>query len=137
MDKVLTYSHMTQDIEARTEQPGAEQSNKQPAGKPASKKRKLLSRKTAAAALAVPRQTTAEQSNGAVEHSGPAGSSRSGPKTAPAPIDDKETDAEAAGAKHSGPIRNRKSGQKRPRQVPTPQIGQPKVSFLLCWQVMI
>ena len=119
---------MVQDIQKRTEQSGAEQSDQQPAEKLASKKRKLLSRKAAAAALAAPRQVTTEQPNGAVEHNGPAGSSRSGRKTLHAPVEDKETDCEAAEAEHSEPVRSRKPGHKRARQVPTPQIEEPEVS---------
>ena len=111
-----------QDNQARAEQPGAEQSNKQPAQKPASKKRKLLSRKAAAAALAAPQQATTEQSDGAVEHSSLAGSSRSGRKTVHVPAEDKESDAE-----HSEPVRSRKPGHKRAQQVPTPQSGEPEV----------
>ena len=118
---------MVQDAQALAEQPGAEQSNKQPAEKPASKKRKLLSRKAAAAALAAPRQAAAEQPDSAVEHSGLAGSSRSGRNTAHAPAKDRETDPEAAEADNSEPFRSKKSGQKRARQVPIPQDEEPEV----------
>ena len=111
----------------RTEQPSAGQSDQQPAEKPANKKRKLLSRKAAAAALAVPWQATAEQPNGDIEHSGLACSSRSRRKTAHAPAEDKEIDAEAAEAVHSEPFRSRKSGHKRAQQVPTPRTGEPEV----------
>ena len=118
---------MVQDAQAHTEQPSAEQSNKQPAEKPASKKRKLLSRKAAAAALLAPRQAAAEQPNVAIEHDGLAGSSKSKCKTAHAPAEDRETDPEAAEAEHSEPSRSKNSGQKRARQVPSPQDGEREV----------
>ena len=108
-------------------QPDAEQSNKQPAEKPASKKRELLSRKAAAAALPAPLQATAEQLDGTVEPNGPACSSKSGRKTVHASAEDKQTDAGEAEVEHSEPVRSRKSGHKRARQVPTPQHGEPEV----------
>ena len=116
-----------QDTQARTEQPDAEESDKQPAEKQASKKRGLLSRKVTAAALSAPRLETAEQLDGTVEPDGPACSSKSGRKTVHASAEDKQTDAGEAEAEHSEPVRSRKSGHKRARQVPTPQLGEPEV----------
>ena len=118
---------MVQDTQARTEQPDAEQSAKQPAEKQASKKRRLLSRKAAAAALPAPRQAPAEQPDGTVEPNGPACSSKSGRKTVHASAEDKQTDAGEAEAEHSEPVRSRRSGHKWARQVPTPQLGEPEV----------
>ena len=119
-----------QDTQAHTDQPGAEQSDQQPAEKPAIKKRRLLSRKAAAAALLTPQQASAEQPNGAAKRSGLACSSRSECETAHAPTGGKEADVEAAEAEASEPIRSRKSGHTRGRQVPTPHLGEPEVSFL-------
>ena len=118
---------MVQGTQARTEQPDAEQSDKQPAEQQASNKRRLLSRKTAAAALPAPRQATAEQSDGTTEPDNLACSNKSGSKTVRASAEDKQTDAGEAEAEHNEPVRSRKSEHKRARQVTTPQLGEPEV----------
>ena len=118
---------MAQDTQARTEQPDAKQSDKQPAEKQASKKRGLLSREAAAAALLAPRQATADQLDGTVEPGGPACSSKFGRKTVHASAEDQQTDAGEAEAEHSALVCSRKSGHKRARRVPTPQLGEPEV----------